>query len=40
MFGSYDIVLYTDTLYSSYAALDPNSPLLQGPPRTMGGALS
>jgi hypothetical protein len=39
MFGSYDIVLYTDTLYSSYAALDPNSPLLQGPPRTIGGAV-
>ena len=37
MFGSYDIVLYTDTLYSSYAALDPDSPLLQGPPRTIGG---
>jgi hypothetical protein len=40
MFGSYNIVLYTDTLYSTYAALDPDSPLLQGPPRTIGGALS
>jgi hypothetical protein len=37
MFGSYNIVLYTDTLYSSYAALDPDSPLLQGTPGTNAG---
>lgn len=40
MFGSYDIVLYTDTLYSSYAALDPDSPLLQGPPSTTIGGVA
>jgi hypothetical protein len=40
MFGSYNIVLYTDTLYSSYAALDPDSPLLQGPPNTTIGGVA
>jgi hypothetical protein len=30
LFDSYDVVFFTDSLYSSYAVLDTNSPLLQG----------
>jgi hypothetical protein len=30
LFDSYDVVFFTESLYSSYAVLDTSSPLLQG----------